>query len=73
MRTWVSLTLNGASTLTSGAALSVDPATAIFPVLPGSVHSGAPVAAGEPDGQALAATAGGANTSETEPVAAEDR
>jgi hypothetical protein len=39
--TWVWVTLNGASTVTSGAAISVDPATATLPVAPGSVHSGA--------------------------------
>ncbi len=44
--TWVSVTLNGAVTLTSGAAVSVDPMTATLPVVPGSVHSGVPPLAG---------------------------
>ena len=41
--TWVSVTLNGASTLTCGAVVSVDPVTATLPVIPGSDQSGVPV------------------------------
>ena len=40
--TWVSVTLNGASTLTCGAVVSVDPVTATLPVIPGSDQSGVP-------------------------------
>jgi hypothetical protein len=69
--TWVSVTLNGPSTLTSGAAASVDPVTATLPVAPDSVHSGVPSLAGAAVGHALASVAvsameGGVNTSETE-------
>ncbi|BBY16098.1 hypothetical protein MLIT_16900 [Mycolicibacterium litorale] len=44
--TWVSVTLNGPSTFTSGAVVSVDPVTATLPVAPGSVHSGVPALCG---------------------------
>lgn len=52
--TCVSATLNGPSTVTEGAAVSVDPMTATLPVVPGSVHSGAPPGWGAAAGQALA-------------------
>ena len=55
--TWVSVTLNGASTLTTGAAESVDPVTETLPVAPVSVHSGAPAVCGATDGHERAAVA----------------
>jgi hypothetical protein len=69
--TWVSVTLNGPSTLTSGAAASVDPVTATLPVAPDNVHSGVPALAGAAVGHVPASVAvcsmgGGVNTSETE-------
>jgi len=69
--TWVSVTLNGAFTVTTGAAVSVDPVTATLPVVPDSVHSGAPPFAGAAIGHGLASVdvstiEGGENTSETE-------
>ena len=48
--TWVSVTLNGASTLTTGAAVSVDPVTETLPVAPARVHSGAAALWGATDG-----------------------
>ena len=74
--TWVSVTLNGASTLTSGAVVSVDPVTATLPVAPGSVHSGVPPFSGAAVGHALAAVAVSvtedATTSATEGVLADE-
>lgn len=55
--TWVSFTLNGASTLTTGAVVSVDPVTATLPILPACVHSGLPAFAGAAVGQLLASVA----------------
>jgi hypothetical protein len=52
------VTLNGAVTLTSGAAVSVDPVTATLPVAPGTVHSGVPPVAGAAVGQPLNGAAG---------------
>src|SRR5690625_3930073 len=49
--TCVSVTLNGASTTTLGAAVSVEPVTATLPVAPGRVHSGATSASGAAVGQ----------------------
>ena len=49
--TWVAVTLNGAVTVTTGAAVSVDPVTATLPVAPGNVHSGVPAFAGGVVGQ----------------------
>src|ERR1700716_2303462 len=75
--TWVSVTLNGAFTVTSGAAVSVDPVTATLPVIPDSVHSGVPPFAGAVIGHGLAwvavsASEGGENTPETEDVGVEE-
>jgi hypothetical protein len=75
--TWVSVTLKGAFTVTSGAAVSVDPVTATLPVVPDSVHSGVPPLAGAAIGHGLASVAvstveGGENTSETEGVGVEE-
>ena len=53
--TWVSVTLNGVPTFTSGAVVSVEPVTATLPVAPFSVHSGVPPVAGAAVGQVLAA------------------
>jgi hypothetical protein len=53
--TWVSVTLNGVSTLTFGAAVSVEPVTATLPVVPSSVHSGVPPPGGAAVGHVLAA------------------
>lgn len=65
------MTLNGPSTVTEGAAVSVDPMTAMLPVAPDSVHSGVPPAGagvlGQPSDVAVGWTAGalgGLNTSE---------
>lgn len=55
--TWVSVTLNGATTLMTGAAVSVDPVTATLPVAPVRVHSGVPALVGAAVGQAPAAVA----------------
>lgn len=55
--TWVSVTLNGGVTSTSGSTLSVDPVTAMLPVAPVSVHSGAPAFVGAAVGHTAAATA----------------
>ena len=55
--TWVSVTLNGPATLTSGAVVSVDPVTATLPVVPGSVQPGVPPFCGAADGHVLAAVA----------------
>jgi hypothetical protein len=41
------VTLNGPFTFTDGAAVSVDPVTAMLPVFPDSVHSGAPPSPGD--------------------------
>lgn len=46
MCTWVAVTVNGAVTVTTGAAVSVDPVTATLPVAPGKFHSGVPAFAG---------------------------
>jgi hypothetical protein len=43
--------VNGAVTVTTGAAVSVDPVTATLPVAPGKVHSGVPAFAGGVVGQ----------------------
>lgn len=58
--TWVSATLNGAVTLTLGAAVSVEPETATFPVLPASVHSGVPAPCGAAVGHPLVVAGGSA-------------
>lgn len=62
MRTWVWVTLNGVSTLTSGAVVAVDPLTATLPVAPVSVHSGVAPLCGRAIGHGL----GGAAVSVTE-------
>jgi hypothetical protein len=49
------VTLNGAVTVTTGAAVSVDPVTATLPVVPGSVHSGVATLAGAAVGHWLSA------------------
>jgi hypothetical protein len=56
--TWVSVTLNGAVTVILGAVVSVDPVTATLPVVPETVHSGAPAFCGAAVGQVLAAGVG---------------
>lgn len=56
--TSVCVTLNGAVTLTRGAAVSVEPVTATLPVAPVSVHSGVPPLPGAAVGQVLFAVAG---------------
>ena len=56
--TWVSVTLNGVPTFTSGAVVSVEPVTATLPVAPSSVHSGVPPV-GATVGQVVAAADGG--------------
>ncbi len=58
--TCVSVTLNGAVTVTVGAAVPVDPVTATLPVVPGSVHSGAPAFCGAAVGHESAAVGGAA-------------
>ncbi len=55
--TCVSVTLNGAFTLTLGAVVSVDPVTATLPVTPERVHSGVPPPAAGAVGQVLAGVA----------------
>ena len=56
--TCVSLTLNGAVTVTAGAAVAVEPVIATLPVVPDSVHSGAPPSAGAAVGQPDTGAAG---------------
>jgi hypothetical protein len=74
--TWVSVTLNGAVTFTTGAAESVDPVTAMLPVVPFSVHSGAPPLVGAAVGQLAEAGASGtaveANSGMADDALAED-
>jgi hypothetical protein len=53
----VAATLNGAVTVTTGAAVSVDPVTATLPVAPGKVHSGVPGFAGGVVGHVLSGPA----------------
>lgn len=55
--TWVWVTLNGAVTFTSGAAVSVAPVTATLPVVPLSVQSGVPPFCGAAVGHDPAAVA----------------
>lgn len=55
--TVVAVTLNGAVTLTTGAAVSVDPVTATLPVAPGNVHCGVPASAGGVVGHVLSGPA----------------
>ena len=55
--TWVWVTLNGAVTVTPGAVVSVDPVTAMLPVLPASVQSGVPPFCGAAVGHVPAAVA----------------
>jgi hypothetical protein len=57
--TAVSVTLNGAVTVTSGAAVSVEPVNATLPVAPLRVQSGVPPSPGAWVGQLLSAVAGG--------------
>ena len=59
LRVWtcVSVTLNGAVTVTLGAVVSVDPVTATLPVVPDVVHSGVPAFCGAAVGHVLAAGA----------------
>lgn len=74
--TWVSVTLNGASTLTCGAVVSVDPVTATLPVVPGSDQSGVPPFCGAVVGHAPTgvgiSVAEGPTISATEGVPADD-
>lgn len=55
--TCVSVTLNGAVTVMTGAAVSVEPVTATLPVAPVKVHSGVPALVGAAAGHAPAAVA----------------
>lgn len=55
--TWVWVTLNGAVTFTRGAVVSVDPATAMLPVVPANVQSGVPLFCGAAVGHEPAAVA----------------
>src|ERR1700744_3005114 len=55
--TWVWVTLNGVTTLMRGAVASVEPVTATLPVVPVSVHSGAPPFCGAAVGHDPAAVA----------------
>jgi hypothetical protein len=64
------VTLNGAVTLTSGAAVSVEPVTATLPVAPVSVHSGVPPSPGAAVGQVAAAVAGSVGPGVIAPVIA---
>ena len=67
--TAVSVTLNGAVTVTRGAAVSVEPVTATLPVAPLRVHSGAPLSPGAWVGQ-LSAVAGWGEAGDTASVKA---
>jgi hypothetical protein len=67
--TEVSATLNGAVTVTRGAAVSVEPVTATLPVAPLRVHSGAPPSPGAWVGQ-LSAVAGWVEAGDTAAVKA---
>ena len=66
--TAVSVTLNGAVTVTRGAAVSVDPVTATLPVAPLSVHSGDPPSPGAWVGQLLSAATGWGEAGDTASV-----
>lgn len=68
--TAVSVTLNGAVTVTRGAAVSVEPVTATLPVAPLRVHSGAPPSPGAWVGQLLSAVAGWVEAGDTASVKA---
>jgi hypothetical protein len=57
--TAVSVTLNGAVTVTSGAAVLVEPVNATLPVAPLRVQSGVPPSPGAWVGQLVSAVAGG--------------
>ena len=64
--TWVWVTLNGVSTLTSGAVVAVDPLTATLPVAPVSVHSGVVPLGGIDVGHGLAGAVTDDDTLSTE-------
>jgi hypothetical protein len=66
--TAVSVTLNGDVTVTRGAAVSVEPVTAMLPVAPLRVHSGVPPSPGAWVGQPLSAVAGWLGAGDTASV-----
>jgi hypothetical protein len=68
--TAVSVTLNGAMTVTRGAAVSVEPVTPTLPVAPLKVHSGVPPSPGAWVGQLLSAVAGWVEAGDTASVKA---
>jgi hypothetical protein len=64
------VTLNGAVTVTRGAAVSVEPVIPTLPVAPLSVHSGVPPSPGAWVGQLLSAVAGWGEPGDTASVKA---
>jgi hypothetical protein len=64
------VTLNGDVTVTRGAAVSVEPVTAMLPVAPLRVHSGVPPSPGAWVGQLLPAVAGWLGAGDTASVKA---